>query len=234
MDKEALFAQLLADGLVDEADRVFWDLLTPQRIQRMLEVLSQRTSHITVVLEAVDDGHNQAAVLRSAEAFGVQEIGIIVGRAPFAPSEGVTQGAHKWLTLRRYPDIRAAVSALRERGYRIWASRLDEQAVPVDRIDLSQPAAFLFGNEHEGLSEDALALADSTFIVPMVGFVESLNISVAAAITLFHTTRRARAELGERYFLTQAERRQILRRWLRTATPSVRRLHQILQREGSN
>ncbi len=223
-EHEALFERLRAQGILAEEDRLLWEMITPQRAQRMLTVLRQRTRYITVVLEAVDDGHNQAAVLRSAEAFGVQEIGIITGQAPFDPSERVTQGAHKWLTLRRYPDIATAVRALRAEGYRIWASQPDPQAVPVDQVDLSQPAAFLFGNEHAGLSSQALELADDAFVVPMVGFAQSLNISVAAAITLFHTTRRARREVGDRYHLTPAEQRAVLRRWLRTATPGTRRI----------
>ncbi len=220
----ALFDQLVAQGVLLEEDRLFWEMITPQRAHRMLTALRQRTRYITVVLEAVDDGHNQAAVLRSADAFGVQEIAIITGQAPFAPSENVTQGAHKWLTLHRYPDITAAVQALRAQGYRIWASQPDPQAVPIDQVDLTQPAAFLFGNEHAGLSDQALTLADNTFVIPMVGFVQSLNVSVAAAITLFHTTRRARSIAGDRYPLPLEKQREVLRRWLRTATPGTRRI----------
>ena len=223
--KAELFAALCAQGLLSPEDKPFWDLLTLARLQRMLSVLQQRTLYIIVGMEAVDDGHNQAAILRSAEAFGVQEVAVVTGQAPFEPSERVTQGAHKWLTIRKYPNIQAAMAHLRQRGYRIWASRLDERAVPIDQVDLSQPAAFFFGNEHEGLSPEALRLADGSFIIPMVGFAQSLNVSVAAAITLFHVTRRAREEVGTRYYLTSEQQASILRHWLRTATPAVRRLH---------
>ena len=229
----ALFAQLVEEGVLTEADSVFWELLTPQRARRLVEVLKRRTRYITVVLEAVDDGHNQAAVLRSADAFGVQEVSIVEGRASFSPSEGVSKGAHKWLTIRKHPDIHAAVRFLREQGYRIWASRLDDNAVPLEAVDLSQPAAFLFGNEHAGLSEEALALADGSFIVPMVGFVQSLNISVAAAITLYTVTRRAREVAGDRYPLTTEEQRAVLQTWLRTATPKTRRVAQELARQAT-
>ena len=216
--------------MLSEDDRPYWDLLTLARLQRMLKVLRERTAHIVVGMEAVDDGHNQAAILRSAEVFGVQEVAVVTGKAPFEPSERVTQGAHKWLTIRKYPDIRTAMTALRERGYRIWASRLDETAVPLEEVDLSRPAAFFFGNEHEGLSEEALRFSDASFIIPMVGFAQSLNVSVAAAITLFHTTRRARRELGARYFLSREQQAAVLKRWLRTATPAVRRLQRVLDR----
>ncbi len=223
--KAELFRQLVETGILSPADRPFWELLTLSRLQRMLSVLRQRTLYIVVGMEAVDDGHNQAAILRSAEAFGVQEVAVVTGQAPFQPSERVTQGAHKWLTIRKYPSIHAAMDHLKRRGYRIWASRLDERAVPIDKVDLSRPAAFFFGNEHEGLSPEALRLANGSFIIPMVGFAQSLNVSVAAAITLFHVTRRARQEVGERYHLTPEQQASILRHWLRTATPAVRRLH---------
>lgn len=226
-EKALLFQSLVAEGLLREEDRPYWDLLTPRRVQRLLNVLRQRTLHIVVGMEAVDDGHNQAAILRSADAFGVQEVAVVTGQAPFEPSKRVTQGAHKWLTLRKYPDVRAAMQSLRDRGYRIWASRLDESAISLEEVDLSRPAVFFFGNEHEGLSEEAIRHADGTFVIPMVGFVQSLNVSVAAAITLFHVTRRAREEVGEAYFLPRAEQARLLRRWLREASPAVRRLARL-------
>ncbi len=222
--KEEMFRYLRERGLLGEDDRPYWDLLTWPRLQKMLAVLHQRTHHIIVGMEAVDDGHNQAAILRSADAFGVQEVAVVVGRGGFAPSERVTQGAHKWLTIRRYRDIGEAMESLRARGYRIWASRLDPKAVPLQEVDLSHPAVFFFGNEHAGLSREAIARADGTFVIPMVGFAQSLNVSVAAAITLFDTTRRARKLLGKRYFLPPDEQSRLLRHWLRVATPSVRRM----------
>ena len=228
-EKDALFRRLVDQGMLDEEDRVYWDLLTLHRVQRLIEVLNHRTLHIVVGMEAVDDGHNQAAILRSADAFGVQEVAVVVGQAPFEPSKRVTQGAHKWLTIRKYPDIATAMAELRARGYRIWASRLHPEAVPLDEVDLSRPAVFFFGNEHEGLSEDAIRHADGSFVIPMVGFAQSLNVSVAAAITLYHTTRRARALLGDAYTLPPAERRRLLRAWLRQASPAVRRVAQVEQ-----
>ncbi|NPA91803.1 MAG: RNA methyltransferase [Chloroflexi bacterium] len=229
--REEVFRQLLHQGVLTHEDKPFWDLLTWARLQKMLTVLRHRTKHIVVGMEAVDDGHNQAAILRSADAFGVQEVAVVTGRGGFAPSERVTQGAHKWLTIRHYPDIQEAMESLKARGYVIWASRLDPQAVPLDRVDLSRPAAFFFGNEHAGLSPDALALADRTFVIPMVGFAQSLNVSVAAAITLYQSTHRARELLGDAYFLSPQEQGALFRRWLRIATPSVRRMASL---EGRN
>lgn len=226
-DKERLFQALVAEGILDEEDRAYWELLTAQRVRRLVEVLRHRTLYIIVGMEAVDDGHNQAAILRSADAFGVQEVAVVTGQAPFAPSKRVTQGAHKWLTIRKYPDIATAMARLRHRGYRIWASRLGPEAIPLEEVDLSRPAVFFFGNEHEGLSDEAIRHADGTFVIPMVGFVQSLNVSVAAAITLYHTTRRARALLGDAYTLPPEERRRLLRAWIRRASPAVRRVAQV-------
>ncbi|MDQ7030582.1 MAG: RNA methyltransferase [Ardenticatenia bacterium] len=223
-----MFEELVHAGLVRPEDRPFWDLLTPRRGRRMVEVLRQRTRHIALILEAVDDGHNQAAVLRSADAFGVQYVGVVRGRAPFRPNPEVTQGADKWLSVSHFESVGQAIRAMQARGYRVWASQLDETALPLPEVDLSVPAVFLFGNEHDGLSEEALRMADGRFIVPMCGFVQSLNVSVAAAITLFHATRRARREVGKAYFLTPAEQRQVLRHWLRTTTPKAVRLSRAL------
>ncbi len=228
-DKEELFRSLVQEGLLTEEDKPFWDLLTPRRAHRLLSVLRQRTGHIVVGMEAVDDGHNQAAILRSADAFGVQEVAVVTGQAPFSPSERVTQGAHKWLTIRKYPNIVTAMQTLRERGYHIWASRLDPDAVPLEEVDLSRPAAFFFGNEHEGLSEEALRHADNLFVIPMVGFVQSLNVSVAAAITLYHVTRRAREEVGDAYYLPLEARRRLLRHWIRQSSPALRRMARVLE-----
>lgn len=226
--KHDLFQRLVDAGILTQADYPFWDLLTPERAQRMVEVLNQRTRYVRVVLEAVDDGHNQAAVLRSCDAFGVQTVDVVVGRGGFSPSQGITQGADKWLTINRPPDVATAVDRLHEQGFRVWASRLDDDAVPIDEFDLSQPAALVFGNEHEGVSEDVVALADATFIVPMVGFVQSLNISVAAATTLFTVTRRARVCAGGDYFLSPAKKREVLRHWLTTNSKNARRLARVL------
>jgi tRNA (guanosine-2'-O-)-methyltransferase len=212
--QEEVAASLIAEGLLREDERWLAELLRPERLERLRDVLSRRTRYLTVVLEAVDDGHNQAAVLRSAEAFGVQDVTVIEGNKPFAPSKGVTQGSHKWLTLHRQPDIGTAVRTLHAAGYQVYATYLGEGAVPIDDVDLSRPTAILFGNEHSGISEEAVRLADGMFYIPMAGFVQSFNISVAAAITLHVLTRRARAIAGDRYLLSPAEKRALFLQWV--------------------
>jgi tRNA (guanosine-2'-O-)-methyltransferase len=218
------FDDLVAQGIADPADAVLWSLLSNERGARLLDVLARRTRYVTIVLEAVHDGHNQAAVLRSADAFGVQNVTIIEAGTRFAPHHRISHSADKWLSLRREPDASTAIGRLRADGYRVWSSRLDPDAVPIDLLDLSEPAALVFGNEHEGVSEEACRLADGTFVVPMFGFVQSMNVSVAAAITMFDVTRRARREAGGRYTLSLDERRAILAAWLRVHLPRGRPL----------
>jgi len=218
------FKSLLDRGLADPRDERLWEILSEDRGARLLEVLSQRTRFVTVVLEAVHDGHNQAAVLRSADAFGLQDVTIVEAGARFAPCSGVSQGAHKWLTLHREPDIASAVGHLRQRGYRVFASRLDTGAAPLSELPLDQPVALVFGNEHLGVSDEASELADGAFVVPMSGFVQSMNVSVAAAVAMFETARRARHAVGECYGLSAGERREVLAGWLRLHLPRGREL----------
>ncbi|WP_367305898.1 TrmH family RNA methyltransferase [Alicyclobacillus acidocaldarius] len=204
---------LLAEGLLSERELWLADWLRPERLLRLREVLMRRTSYIAVAMEAVDDGHNQAAILRSAEAFGVQHVAVIEGKQPFHPSKGVTQGAHKWLTLHRMPDIGRAIDALHARGFQVYATDLSEGAQPIDAVDLARPTAILFGNEKDGVSPEARERADGRFYIPMAGFVQSFNVSVAAAIALYELTRRARETVGNRYALGADERHKLYVTW---------------------
>ncbi|WP_206832233.1 TrmH family RNA methyltransferase [Alicyclobacillus fructus] len=204
---------LLAEGLLSERELWLADWLRSERLLRLREVLMRRTSYIAVAMEAVDDGHNQAAILRSAEAFGVQHVAVIEGQQPFHPSKGVTQGAHKWLTIHRMASVGDAIDALHAKGYQVYATDLGEGAVPIEEVDLARPTAILFGNEKDGVSPEARERADGRFFIPMAGFVQSFNVSVAAAIALYELTRRARAVAGDRYTLDGSERHQLFVTW---------------------
>ena len=221
---QEIIGKLLAEGLVTEEDLPVIETFRPERLARMYDVLNQRTHYIALLLEAVDDGHNQAAILRSADAFGIQKVNIVTGRAPFQPSRKVTQGAHKWLTINRYPDILTAIRSAQREGYQVLASHLAAEAVPVTEVDLSRPTVFLFGNEHDGVSSEALQEADGNFVIPMYGFVQSFNVSVACAITLSIVTQKARRLKGEQYFLTDEEKRKLYRHWLAVSSSRARRM----------
>jgi len=230
--KEEYVQELIRSGLLREKERWITEMIRPERLMRMHQVLNQRTRYISVLLEAIDDGHNQAAVLRSADAFGVQNISIIEGDKPFQPNKKVTQGSHKWLTIQKHPDLQTALQKLRSEGYQICVTYLGDGAVPIGEVDLSRPAVLLFGNEHRGISEEAARLADQKFYIPMVGFVQSFNISVAAALTLQEMTKRAREIAGQRYFLTAEEKRGLFLEWImQSLRPPLRdKVQQILEK----
>jgi len=217
--------QLKDEGLLTEENKIIWEMIVPERLKRMYDVLNKRTRYITVLTEGVDDRHNQSAVLRSAEAFGLQDVYIVTGQTNFRPNKFVTRNADKWLTIHQKPDIRTAIEDLQANGYQVLASYLGEETIPLQEIDLSKPTALLFGNEHSGISEEALQLADGKFMIPMQGFVQSFNISVAAALTLYDVTERAKRLIKERYYLTVEEKKNIYEKWmLDTLNPRVRRM----------
>ncbi|MBN2909513.1 RNA methyltransferase [Polycladomyces sp. WAk] len=219
-----LIQMLLETGLLQEKERWIWEMIQPERLMRLYQVLNQRTRYISVLLEAVDDGHNQAAVLRTADAFGIQNISVVTGNKPFEPSKKITQGSHKWLTIRKKPDLQTAIKDLKSEGYQIYATYLGDDAVPIGEIDLSKPTVLIFGNEHKGISKEAANLADGKFYIPMYGFVQSFNISVAAALALQEVTKRAREIAGDRYGLTDEEKRELLLEWImKTLRPQVRK-----------
>lgn len=197
------------------------------------KVLAERTQHITVCLEDLYQAQNASAVLRSCEAFGVQDVHIVERRNTFTLHRDIAMGANKWLTLHKYkPQLyenptREAIAQLRGRGYRIVATTPHEGSVSLQELDLTRgKVALFFGTEHTGLSADVMQGADEFMTVPMYGFVESLNISVCAAITLQHLTQRLRTD-GVAWQLSREESDKLLLLWLKK---SVRHGDEILER----
>jgi len=187
----------LPDGV--EPERVvaaLRPLLTERRIRRIEEVLAARTLALTVVLDRFHDPHNASAVLRSCEAHGVQRVHVIEGDEPFAAARRATQGADRWLTLRRWRDGVECARALKAEGFAV-AAAVQSGGVPPERLDVSRPVALVLGREHDGIHPALLAECDLRITVPMSGFVESLNVSVAAAVCLSHLRPRFRSGLPE-------------------------------------
>ncbi len=180
------------------ADRIL-ELVTPylttSRRLRIAEVVNQRTYSIVPVMENIYDRGNVSAVMRSAEAMGYQAAHVIELGERFKSANRVTQGADKWLDVTRWKNTNDCVDHLKERGYKIYATHL-EAAVQIDEIDFSQPSAIVFGNEKDGVSTDMLKRADQRVIIPMQGFVQSYNISVAAALALYHIRQDRLRRLG--------------------------------------
>jgi tRNA (guanosine-2'-O-)-methyltransferase len=167
-------------------------MITPERAEKLISVLARRQPSLTVVFENVHDPHNVSAVIRSCDAVGVLEAHAVYhGRAAF-PKLGAksSASARKWVDVHQHTDVATCFNALRARGFRIYTTHMSSDAVSLYDLDLTSPVALVFGNEHEGVSDEARGLADGNFIIPQVGVVQSLNISVACAVSLYEAFRQ--------------------------------------------
>jgi tRNA (guanosine-2'-O-)-methyltransferase len=175
---------------------------------------------LVLVLDRIADPHNSSAVLRSADAFGVQRVHVIVGEQGFRASRGVSKGTHRWLDVVRYETADACARRLRDEDYSVFVAAMGGETHLVD-LHMRPRLAVVFGNEHRGVSPEMRDLADGTFSIPMCGFVESLNISVAAAITMQTLAGDGRARLPN------ARRRELEARFLMN---SVRNADQVIEK----
>jgi tRNA (guanosine-2'-O-)-methyltransferase len=166
--------------------------MTPEREQRITSVLDKRQENLTIVLENVFDPHNISAVMRTCDAVGVQDIFILNTRIPRHKKWGAksSSSAANWLTIHQYTDARACFEELRRRADTIFTTHLATDAVSLYEMDLTGRIALVFGNEHSGVSDEIRALADGNFIIPQVGIIQSLNISVACAVSLYEAFRQ--------------------------------------------
>lgn len=167
--------------------------ITPERKQRFIDVLQYRSKHFTVAVEDVYQLHNTSAVMRSCEVFGVQELHVIEQRFGKRIDKQIAMGAQKWVDIIRYQDSLSCIDSLRQKGYKIIATTPHIDSVYLEDFDISKPSAIFFGTEKEGLSEDVLRNADGFLKIPMVGFTESLNVSVSAAIIIQNLMQRLRS-----------------------------------------
>lgn len=170
----------------------FTVIMTAERFDRLTSVLNKRQPDLTVVLENVFDPHNIGAVMRTADAVGIQDIFILNNKIPPHRKWGAksSSSAAKWLTVHQYTDAAACFAELRKRYKKIYTTHLSTDAVGLHELDLTEPVALVFGNEHSGISDDIIAMADGNFIIPQVGIIKSLNISVACAVTLYEAYRQ--------------------------------------------
>jgi tRNA (guanosine-2'-O-)-methyltransferase len=182
--------------------------LTGERRAKIEKVVASRTYSIVPVLENIYDRGNISAVMRSSEALGMQSVHVIEISEKFKSANRVTQGADKWLDVTRWKTSRECALDLKSRGYKIYATHL-EAAVPIGEIDWSQPSAIVFGNEKDGVSKEMLELCDQAVIIPMLGFVQSFNISVAAAISLYHIYQDRLKRLGHHGDLSEEEKQTL-------------------------
>jgi tRNA (guanosine-2'-O-)-methyltransferase len=161
------------------------------RREKILRVLSHRQPDATIVMENIHDPHNVSAIFRSADAVGIPEVQLVYTNTDF-PKIGKksSSSANKWVTKRRFSSVKECYDTLHSEGYTIYATRLDVNAKPLYDIDFTQKIAIVMGNEHAGVSDDAAMLADGTIMIPMMGMIQSLNVSVAAAVTLYEMLRQ--------------------------------------------
>lgn len=192
-------------------------LLTPRRRFYLEQALRHRTRSLATILAGTHDPHNQAAVMRTCESLGIQEVHLALGEELFRPSPKVTQNSHRWLDVVPHPNFQTAADAFRRRGFRILAAALEEQAEALYEIDFARPVAVVFGSEPTGLPESILDLCDGSFRIPMYGFSQSFNISVAAAITLSWAVESRRRAWGKPGDLEPEELMALRRRFYDTA-----------------
>ena len=165
------------------------DQITPRRRARIDNVVARRIYGTVGVLDGLYDRGNVSAVLRSTEGLGFGEVHIIETVEEFKQARRVTQGAEKWLDVVKWDTAGGCVDNLKSRGFQIVATSL-EAAMPLDEVDFARPTALVFGNERDGVSPAVLAASDARVILPMGGFAQSFNISVAAALMLYHARVR--------------------------------------------
>lgn len=198
------------------------EFVSADRLHRLEHVLAHRTRWITVALEEVYQTHNASAILRTCDCFGVQDVHIVDERNDYRIHHHIALGAAQWLDLYRHEGpnsvqaIAGCCASLKSQGYRLMATTPDESATDIADVDIRRgPIALLFGTELEGLTPQAMAHVDEAIRIPMVGFTQSLNVSVSAALILQQLTARLRSHTDIDTSLDETQRTQIRLRWLR-------------------
>ena len=201
-----------------------------KRYNRIQNVVKKRTRHFTVVVENLFQSHNMSAILRTAECLGLQDVHIIEADFEYEISKQVSLGSQKWLSIYRYNNLKnntiACLQSLKEKGYKIVATMPSENNYLLDDIAIDAKTAFLFGTELNGLTQEAVNLADEFVKIPMYGFTESYNVSVSVALTMMNVNERLRKSLID-WSLSQEERLNLELDWLKK---SIKDSNRILQR----
>ena len=202
------------------------DFITEERKQLFERKISLRTNHFTVAVEDVFQMHNASAIVRTCEVFGVQTVHLIEEKYGKRLDAEIAMGAEKWVTTHRYPDTVSSLEALKAQGYRIVATVPDEKATYLEDFDINYKSVFFFGTERKGLSQEVLLNADELLTIPMVGFTQSLNISVSVAIILQYLTQKLRKS-DLQWQLSAQEQLETRLQWTKN---SIRSLSDILSR----
>ena len=190
--------------------------MTPERSEKLLQVLNKRQPGLAVVMENVNDPHNISAVMRTCDAVGVQDVFILNTKIPAHKKWGArsSSSAAKWLSVHQFDNAQHCVAELRKRYDKILTTHLGSDSVGLYELDLTTRVALVFGNEHDGVSEEIRALADGNFLIPQMGIIRSLNISVACAVTLYEALRQRKAAgKYDEPSLDKSRKESLLREW---------------------
>ncbi len=189
--------------------------MTERRLKRIREVLASRQPDFRVVLENVKNPHNMSAVFRTCDAVGVQHVHVVTQGRCAGFSRGISKSAEQWIDIHFHDSIETAFQVLKSKGMRVYVTAISPSAVDFRECDYKVPCAVVFGNEGEGVSQNALELADEAIFIPMKGFVQSFNISVAAAIILYHAmSMREEAGFYKKCRLDELEHQRLFNEWI--------------------
>ncbi|MDR2916849.1 MAG: RNA methyltransferase [Tannerella sp.] len=224
--------------MIDNASIISFlsDFVSEQRRNRIEEVQAQRTRYVTVVLEDIYQSQNASAVLRTCECLGIQDINIIENYNSYRVNPLVVRGSDKWLNIRKFkgPEYNSskAIKKIKSEGYRIIATSLHGTSVELCSFDLYRgKCAVVFGNEHQGVSEDVLKEADEHLKIPMCGFTQSLNVSVAAGVVLSHLMQKLK-QSTIKWNITAAEKEILCVEWLKCSVKHPEMLiRQLMERD---
>ena len=201
------------------------NILTDNRKEKFLKVLQNRTKHFTVAIEDVFQMHNTSAVMRSCEVFGIQELNVIEEKFGKKIDKEIAMGAQKWVDITTFDSVSGCLSSLKKQGYQIIATTPHENDCLLEDFDISKPSALFFGTERDGLSEEIMRQADGYLKIPMVGFTESLNISVSAAIILQNLSNRLR-QSDISWHLTEEEILEKRLAWAKNSIKDIKRIEE--------
>ena len=188
--------------------------ITDKRLAKMHSVLDNRLCKLTIVLDNVFDPHNISAVLRSCEAFGVQDVHIIETTEKFIVNREISHKCEKWLSLHIWKSFADCASFLKQKGFSLYSTCFADDAVSIHDIPIGSPIAIVVGNEHRGVDNEITDLCDGKVIIPMHGFVQSLNVSVASAVVLAALSLKLRNNPDESTFISDEYKNKLCEKWL--------------------
>lgn len=193
--------------------------MTPERYLKLRQTLDRRQPDLTVLAEQIHKPRNIAALVRTGDAVGMHELHMVWPWDKHRPYSGTAMGSDRWVNIQRHESLRDGISHLQDQSYQVYAAHLSKEAVDFREVDYTRPCAILVGNEKQGVSDEAAELVDRHIIIPMMGMVESFNVSVAAAIILSEAQRQRQS--AGMYDRPRLDRHEYERTFFRWAHPNI-------------